>query len=506
MTQIKIDHWEKSFGDQVILDDVSLHIPGGSRVGIVGANGAGKTTLLRMILGEIPADRGQIKIGGESRPQYLAQNPMPVDGCDPAFFAMLKRLGGAYRQDWDRLSGGERKKLALAALFATASRLLLLDEPTNHLDSLSTDRLIALMASAEATVLFVSHDRYFLDMTADLILELEAGKIAVYAGNYSDYRQEKERRQAESRLHYEEERKKQAALAAAIRRKREWAQKAHRDSRKRDGSGNTMGTKEFRRAKAKKLDNQVKSAVKKLEKRIENQPEKPRRQQNPRFILDGGARTGRCFLRGEGLAKSFGDLRLFGPSDFYLLQGEKAALFGPNGCGKTTLFRILLGEETADAGHLWQSPALRPFYLSQDSGALPADMTVEHVLLRHRPGLSGVDRTDLDRLGITAAHFKRKIGEISYGERLRLRLGLAILERRDLLFLDEPTNHLDLPAREQLENALASYRGSLVVASHDLYFLMKVCDKVLWFDGGRLRRLEASFLEFWQESGGNFPL
>ncbi len=498
MTQIKIDHWEKAFGNQVILADASLHIPSGRRVGIVGPNGSGKTTFLHMVAGEITADRGQIKISGESSIGLLEQNPRPVKNNAPDFFAYLKRLGGEYRQDWENLSGGERTKLALAAILADGPALLLLDEPTNHLDYLGSQSLIRILADYEGTLLFVSHDRYFLDQTADEIIEIEAGEITVYAGNYRAYRTEKERIFEERRSRFEAEKKRQELLKSAIRQKKNWSKKAHRDSTKPDKSGNKEGVKEYRRAKAKKTDNQIKSAIKKLEKKMEEGEKKPREEKSVYFALDGAANRGRTLIQADGIAKSFGANRLFGPSDFYILQGEKVAFFGPNGCGKTTLFQMILGEEAFCAGKLWRSPAVRSFSLSQQGDELPKDQTLERYLLQRRGVLSGADRTDLHNFGITAVHLKEKISALSMGEMVRVRLIEAILDQRDLLFLDEPTNHLDLPAREQMEKTLAAYRGTLLIASHDVYFLEKICDKVLFFEGGVLRRLESPFAQFWQ--------
>ncbi len=250
--------------------------------------------------------------------------------------------------------------------------------------------------------------------------------------------------------------------------------------------------------KAKKFDNQVKSSIKKLEKRIKSDGERPLEEKSVAFSLEGMARQGRCLIRAEGLAKAFGENRLFGESDFYILQGEKVAIFGPNGSGKTTLIRMLLGEIPADTGALWQSPAAKPFLLSQENCDLPWEKTVAEVLTQKRGVLSWQDRTDLQNLGITKEHLQQRLATLSMGECLRIRLIEAIWDRRDLLLLDEPTNHLDLPAREHMEKTLAAYAGTLLIASHDIVLLAKICDKVLWFDGGCLRRLEVPFADFWQ--------
>lgn len=499
MTEILIRHLEKSYGERSLLHDVSLTIPSGSHIGIVGPNGAGKSTFLQMIAGNTEADKGQIRINTGATIALLPQEPKEPVAAGPLFFSYLRRLGGSYREDWEHLSGGERTKLALAALLAVEPALLLLDEPTNHLDYTGVESLITALQPFSGTLLMVSHDRYFLDRSADKILEIDNGTVTVYEGNYSDYRREKEKNYRESLVRYEEDRKQQKQIEAAIRQKKDWASKAHRDSTKPEKSGNKMGAKEYKRNKAKKLDNQTKSQIKKLEKAVEEGEQKPRQEKSVYFSLNGHSKDSRGLMEAKELKKSFDGRPLLLPSSFYLRKGEKAALFGANGCGKTTLFRMVLGQEELDGGDLWLSPAAQPFFLSQQEDGLPEQKTVEAYFKAKRGLLTGKERTDLHNFGLTTALLRQKIYSLSMGERIRLRMAEAVLDGRNLLFLDEPTNHLDLPAREQLEKTLAAYEGTLLIASHDIYFLSRICDKVLLFHDGQIQRLEDSFAEFWQK-------
>ena len=205
-------------------------------------------------------------------------------------------------------------------------------------------------------------------------------------------------------------------------------------------------------------------------------------------------------IEAEGISKSFGDRLLFSDSDFILMRGEHAAVFGPNGCGKTTLVRMIQGIEQPDRGRLWVSPAGPPFVLSQNVRDLPPDRTPLQYFTGLWGNLDGEQRIQLANMGLSASHLSRKISSLSYGERMKVKLAELVLSQCDFIILDEPTNHLDLHAREMLEDTLSQYEGTLLVVSHDVYFLNKLCDKVLLFDGGRIRKLETRFEDYWAAS------
>ena len=291
--------------------------------------------------------------------------------------------------------------------------------------------------------------------------------------------------------------RRQKEIRDAIARLNDWSAKAHRDSTKPAKSGLTMGTKEFRRAKAKKMDNQVKSQKKRLEKLIERSEERPKEQKEVFFKIKSSETKGRSIIRAENIKKSFGDITLFDKSDFFVNRGEHIAVFGKNGCGKTTLVNIIRKLDSVSEGQMWVSESVKPYILDQTFAVMTdSDRTVLRYLQEKYGVVSGLMRTNLDNLGLDARLMNEKISNLSFGEMMKVKLAEPIIEQRDFLILDEPTTHLDLPSREMLERTLSDYEGTMLVVSHDIYFLKNLCDKVLVFEDGKIKRLEYSFEEY----------
>lgn len=529
MTQLSVRNLIKGYGDKEVLKGLSFDLESGERIGLVGGNGCGKSTLLRILAGREDADGGTLDFFAESRSSrgLLEQAPelateelqqLSQERCPGEFRQALGELGMASNildASPETYSGGERMKLALSGLLAEKPSLLLLDEPTNNLDFDGITALINTVNAYNGTLLMVSHDRYFLDCTVTRILELEDGKLTEYGGNYSDYRQEKARLREEKLHRWEEGKKQQEHIEQAIRQVKDWSAKAHRDSTKTDGGDSRMGFKEFNRAKAKRMDQQIKSQVKRLEKLRTESEERPAEESRVYFQVQSDGKRGKRVIEAEGLSKSFGTQTLFSNSDFVLLRGEHVALFGPNGCGKTTLVRMLQGREQPDNGRLWTSPSGDPFVLSQGSGWLAdGKYASERLPLHKTPAeyyrslwgrFDGEQRILLANMGLTARHLNQKLGTLSLGERMKVKLGELVLSKYDFIILDEPTNYLDLHAREMLEDTLAAYEGTLLIVSHDIYCLERVCDKVLLFENQRIRKLELSFRDYLERNSDNFP-
>ncbi|WP_274651429.1 ribosomal protection-like ABC-F family protein [Paenibacillus humicola] len=522
MTLISCRGLTKSYGDINVLRDVRLDIAAGERVGLVGMNGAGKTTLANLIFGSVRPDEGTILRGREElKTGYLLQSTsytagtfrkMAVDdaqaGANGRFLELTSHLGLKKVREWSGerfagLSGGEKTKLAIAHIWSSKPDLLILDEPTNHLDFEGVEWLIGELRTFAGAALIISHDRYFLDRTVNRIVELEGGASVEYPGSYTFYREEKARR-FESRLReYEKRIRYEQKIEAEIDRLDSWSSKAHREAGKTGKMAEMRaGVKEFYRGKAKKMDRQIKSRTKRLEKLRTEGAEKPEEEAQVRFSWDSPDKRGRRIVHADRIGQAFGSRTLFRDSSFSVLLGEKIGLIGKNGCGKTTLLRMIAGTETPASGQLWVSPAARIAWLTQDVGDLdPRRSVLEQLQETHAlRGEISKARTLLANMGFDESMLAKPIGQLSLGERTRVKLAELMLLGHDLLMLDEPTNHLDLASRERLEETLTEYDGTLLVVSHDRYLLEKICDKLLVFGDGAVQRSEHGFHAFMERA------
>jgi len=473
---------KKSYGIKEVLKGVSFSIGIRERVGLIGSNGAGKSTLAGIIAGRLKADEGTLNFFGKS-PSITVYDQ---ERAEEEFLCSGK----------ETLSGGEKAKASLVKALAQGSSLLILDEPTNNLDQAGISWLIRELKGYPGAVLIISHDRYFLDETVSRILYLADGRLKSYPGNYSRFREEK-KKQDEAQYHqYLEEQKVQKAIREEIQRLREWSAKAHRESMIKQRT--TGGKKEYFRKKAKKMDRQIKSKLKMLEKRQQNELVKPQAEQEIKMGFAESGGHGRRILEVTDLSKSYGSKTLFAGASFYVLWGEKVGIYGANGSGKTTLLKCLLGKEMPDEGQIWLSPSAKWMYFHQDLLELPLEQTP----LQYLAG-AGKERDEAVRvmagLGLYGECIGQPINRLSLGQKTRLKLARVILEECDLLLLDEPTNHLDIVSREQLEEALAQYKGTMLLVTHDRYLLENVCNRMLVIEDRTLRRLETASLSSGKE-------
>lgn len=508
-------HIKKEYDYRLILKDVNFQINQGECIGIVGNNGAGKTTLANIIAGKLSPDEGHIK--WRDRGYTIGYLKQSTHYTEEAFYSLVtqhdtkniqhflemsQKLGVDSSMDMhasrlSKLSGGEKTKLALSQIWATNPSILILDEPTNHMDYEGVTWLIEALQKYRGTTILISHDRYFMDKVCHRMMEIEDGIATTYKGNYTTYAKEKQFRY-ESQLHlYQEQEKYRACLKKDIKQLNDWAAKGHRDSTKKakSASASKMGLKEKYRARAKKKDKLVKSRIKKLEKAMVEGVDKPKEEQKITFHFNANARHARV-LEATDLSVSFQDKRLFTDSSFYIKSGEKVALFGRNGCGKTTLIRLILDEMKPTHGRLQVSPSLKVAYLSQDVGELYMTSTVLEYFSYTNRKEQGVTRTLLTNMGFSLDMLYTKVKDLSVGEKTRLKIASMVLSDNNVLILDEPTNHLDLHTREMLEKTLGDYQGTIIVVSHDRYFLEKLCDKVLYFQEGKIKRSEYDFMSY----------
>jgi macrolide transport system ATP-binding/permease protein len=517
MTLMKISGIQKSFSDRTIIKNADFEIQHGCRIGLVGNNGAGKTTLANIIYGNYQPDTGFIETFGKKiNIGYLKQSTeytirefeKAITDSESNLFMHSSQLGLNKILDWDEnqlenLSGGEKLKLSLAQVWASRPELLVLDEPTNHLDLQGTEWLIKELAGFKGAVLIISHDRYFLDRTVNEVIEIEDGKTNRFSGNYSAYREDK-LRLYEVQLHqYETQQKYKVQIQNQITNLKNWSEKAHKNSTKQGSPSEKrqIGFKEYHRVKAKKMDIQIRSKMKRLNQElVKNEVKQPKPEAKVGFQFKESKKRGKRILEVSGLEKWFGNRCLFKESHFYLNHGERMAIIGVNGSGKTTLLKMLLGEAEATSGNIWLSESVRIGYLSQDVSDLPSAKTaLEYTGLTDRDEL-GKARTIFANIGLTEDKLTVPIGNLSLGERTRIKLVLMLMNDMDLLILDEPTNHLDLASRESLEKTLMEFHGAMLMVSHDVYFLNKISEKLLIIEGENIVRKERGLKEFTQSA------
>lgn len=467
-----------------LLEQMKATVKQGDIIGVIGRNGAGKSTVLQLINGKIKPTKGQVEWQQANVTiAYVEQEKEVFTSKEVTTVeAELLSKWGVPTNDFHTLSGGEKLKLRLAKGFAQNPTLLMLDEPTNHLDENSTELLIEQIKSYSGTIIVVSHDRYFLDAVATKIWSIEDRKLIEHKGNYTSYMKFREQKRLTQQREYENQQKNIERIESQMKELTSWSQKAHAQSTKKEG------VKEYYRVKAKRMDAQVKSKQKRLEKELEKTKiERVKPDPTVEFSIQANKKVGKRFLEVKQLKKCFEGRTLFEKVNFTIQHGEKIAIVGPNGCGKTTLLKMVMGHETIE-GEVWISPSANIGYLTQEVFDLPLEKTPEQLFYKETFEERGKVQNLMKHLGFTASQWKEPIKHMSMGERVKCKLMAYILDEKDVLILDEPTNHLDLPSREQLENTLAQYNGTLLIVSHDRYFLEKTANSKLVFSNNSIQK------------------
>jgi len=452
----------KGIAKPPLLENVDLVVNEGERIGIVGRNGAGKSTLLRILAGTEEPDGGERTEQRGLRIGYLAQRTREdAPPSDHRFEALATQLGVDPGQDPATLSGGEARRLALAHVLATKPDLLLLDEPTNHLDAFVTQWLETRLLSMRATMVVVTHDRYLLDRVTTRIAELDRGALFVSPGGYGAYVEARARRLGA-------ERKAEASRRNVLRREAEWMRRGPQG----------RGTKA--KARIRRYGELEDAAARPAPDDLELQ-------------IPPGPHLGRKVIRLEKVAKSFGGRTLFRDVDLVVGRGERIGIVGPNGAGKTTLLKICLGLVEPDRGSVEVGPTVKPAYVDQKR----SDLDPKESVLRSVAGENAWVRVGerdirieafLDRFLFPRALHATPVGELSGGEQNRVLLAKLLTQGGNVLALDEPTNDLDLQTLRALEEALLAFPGTVLLVSHDRFFLDRVATRIVHLDGeGRAR-------------------
>ncbi len=528
MIDISVKDLVKSFeiGNN-LLDGLSFDINSGERVGIMGRNGCGKTTLFRILTGEISPDEGTVMIAPGKKLGLISQIPRypagyTVEDVLRTAFTPLRNMqakmtelehsmdsnsskqtlaeydrlsaafaaGGGYEmdvqtakvcgglsisaeqraQEFDRLSGGEKTRVNLARLLLEKTDILLLDEPTNHLDLKSTEWLEDYILKFRGTVLTISHDRYFLDRVVQRVIELSEGRAEFYSGNYSFYLEEKQARFNLQLKQYEQEQAKLRQLGYTLERMKGW------------GINNRTL---YRRAMSiqHRMDRIAKT-------------ERPKTEKTLRARFDARDFFGDEMFTVKHLSKSFGDRALFSDVNLEVKGGERIALLGDNGTGKSTFLRILLGEEPCDNGMVRFGPTVRYGYLPQIIRFAHPERSLYDTMLYEKNYTPQAARDRLGAFAFSGEDVFKTVATLSGGEQSRLRLCMLMDDKINLLVLDEPTNHLDIASREWIECAIDEYEGTLLFVSHDRYFVDKFATRVWELEDGVIRDFKCGYAKY----------
>jgi ATP-binding cassette subfamily F protein uup len=481
----------KSYTLKPLLTQVSLFLNQGDKVGVVGVNGTGKSTFLKILAGQEVPDEGTVTLSGGAVVSYLPQNPdfsqhrsvleQVLAGCGTNAYegkeyeakSILNQLGITdFSQDVTCLSGGQKKRVAIAAALLTPCQILILDEPTNHIDNAMVQWLENYLQSYKGAVVMVTHDRYFLDRVTNRIVELDKGALYSYDCNYTGFLERKAQREE---MEAASQRKRQALLRTEL----QWVQRGPR----------ARGTKSrYRLERYEELKNQPGVT-----------------EQSTLELSSISSRLGKKIVEAKGIQKSYGTETIIRDFDFLLLRDARIGIIGPNGCGKSTLLKILAGEIVPDQGTVSVGETVRFGYFSQEWEKMDPQQKVIDYVRDHGEYVQTTEGT------VTASQMLERflfppdlqwntIGRLSGGEQRRLYLLGVLMKAPNVLLLDEPTNDLDIQTLMILEEYLEHFSGAVIAVSHDRYFLDKIAQKILAFEGnGEIREYLGGYTDYYEE-------
>lgn len=487
MNVLNIEHVSKIFGEKRIFDDISYGIHEGDKIGIIGINGTGKSTLLKIIAGIEEPDEGQIIKQNGLRVTYLPQNPEFPEGATVLSYV----IDGKWEQEWnteseartvlnklgifehdakiDTLSGGQKKRVALARTLINPTDVLILDEPTNHIDNEMALWLEDYLNKFKGVIIMVTHDRYFLDRVTNKILEISHGKLYSYTANYSQFLELKAEREE---MELATERKRQSVLRMEL----EWAKRGCR----------ARTTKQKARLERLEALKEGKAPIKDSTVELESI----------------GTRMGKKTIEFHNVSKSYGDKVLIDNFDYIVLKNQRLGIIGPNGCGKSTLMKLITGVIEPDSGEIEIGDTIQIGYFAQEAEEMNTHQrAIDYIkdVAEYVPTKDGKITASqmLERFLFDGNLQYTPISKLSGGEKRRLYLCKVLMESPNVLILDEPTNDLDIPTLTILEDYLSSFNGIVIAVSHDRYFLDNLADRIFAFEGnGYLKQYEGGYTDY----------
>lgn len=489
MNLVTIEHLTKAYTERLLFDDTEFSIQEGEKIGLIGINGTGKSTLLKIVAGLEEPDAGKVTTGRNLDIRYLPQNPTFHEG-DTVLQSIIRDNEG-HEHVWDLesqaktilnklgitehdapvelLSGGQRKRVALASVLMSTAELLILDEPTNHLDSTMAEWLEEYLKKFKGALLMITHDRYFLDSVTNRIVELDKGKLYSYQANYEGFLELKAQRLA---MEQASERKRQSILRIEL----EWMKRGAR-ARSTKQKGRIQRFEELSAQKAPEEDQNVE-------------------------LSSIGSRLGRTTVEIQNISKAFGDKVLIRDFTYIFLKNDRVGIIGRNGCGKSTLMKMIAGWQQPDSGEIEVGQTVKMGYFSQENEAMDESLKVIDYIknaaeyVRTKDGSISASQM-LERFLFPPSVQYTQISKLSGGEKRRLYLLRILMEAPNVLLLDEPTNDLDIQTLMILEEYLDSFQGIVIAVSHDRYFLDRAVRRILAFEeNGAVVQYEGGFTDY----------
>lgn len=490
MNILNIEHVSKIYGEKVLFDDISLGIHQGDKIGVIGVNGTGKTTLLKVIAGRTSTDQGKIICGNGISVSYLPQNP-EFSGTETILSYVIK---GSQRQDWNaetqaktiltklgildfdrstqHLSGGQKKRIALARTLVDPAEVLILDEPTNHLDNDMVLWLEEFLNTFQGVLIMVTHDRYFLDRVTNKIVEIDGGKLYEYHTNYSGFVERKLQREE---MEQAAQRKRKSLLRAEM----EWMKQGI----KARGTRQKARTERYEQLKNTKG---------------------PQKQQ--KVEMDSvSSRLGKKTIELKDVSKSFENQNYISHFSYVMLREDRLGFIGPNGCGKSTLMKMITGDLKPDQGEVIRGETVKIGYFAQENHEMPEDLRVIDYIKNaaeyiETPNGKASASQMLERFLFPPKLQYVPLGKLSGGEKRRLYLLRVLMDAPNVLILDEPTNDLDIETLTILEDYLDTFQGIVIAVSHDRYFLDRIVQRMFAFEeGGKLVQYEGGYSDYLQK-------